>query len=547
MLTYRMDLTNFSQGARSGVRIVTVAGLKVDFNEPTPDAGTLGLWHLHNGACLGEGTGLEDASGGGHTMVNHGADLREDGYELTRVDADYLEAAVGSQPSRSSITLEAWVCGWNVPPDTSATLLQYNVGSMFTGWIYLLARRASSPGGSYIVAYHNVGGSAWEAWWTGAAADQVLAGAAPWHVALVLDSPASFRLFVNGILRASNTSNPQPLGAGTYTVYVGTTYAPAAPGSTFDEVQISGTARYAGTFSPQRLLASGTFSSLTFDSARLGARWADLVPLQTLPAGTAVGWEVRAADTTGPQGEPLAAWQPYGGDPSALPYGRHFQWRAALAASAGRLASPTVQSVDAKAGETGYDIYHAVGDGPETLDYVEPWARVGPQIAQLLTVPLDAAAVHWFGIRPVDAREVASPTSQGEAHLELDEQGGRMPERPAGALAICGRPLPAARARLTWGYRVGRSGAAAQVFRIFGDGGSGEIDYDSPLGEVPYSPPQAAYAWTSEALAAGIQHQLAVRAIAANGTWDAQPAIALVTPDSTPPVEVDSLEAEVIL
>lgn len=79
MLSFRMDETNFSQGELDGIRIVTDAGLKVDFDEFTSDGNTLGLWHLHDGACQDEGTGLEDASGG-NDLTNYGAVVCEDGY-----------------------------------------------------------------------------------------------------------------------------------------------------------------------------------------------------------------------------------------------------------------------------------------------------------------------------------------------------------------------------------------------------------------------------------------------------------------------------------
>jgi hypothetical protein len=356
------------------------------------------------------------------------------------------------------------------------------------------------------------------------------------------------RLYVNGFQRAQSGSPPAALPAGDYNLYLGTYYG--SPGyeleGVLDEARLSGSARYAATFPVPRLVTAGTYTGLTFDSGRPGAIWVGLPSDHLLPQGTALTWEVRAADATDGAGAPQAPWQPYDGDPSSLPRGRYFQWRATLASSPNRLVSPTVQSVEAQAGEMGYDIFHATGDGPETLDYAAPWASVGPGVTQLVTAPLDAGAVHWIGIRPVDAREVAAPVTQTEARLELDEAGSRVPDRPAGVLVLSARPLPAASARLTWSYRTGSSGAVPQVFRIFGDGGTGQINYSTPLGEVPYRESQAGYAWTSGPLATGVQHQLAVRAISAGNTWDEQPAIALVTPDAAPPGQVDGLEAEVI-
>jgi len=541
MITYRMDLTNFVQGARADVRIATGAGLKTDFTEFSSDANTLGLWHLHHGGCEGEGTGLEDASGGGHPLVNHGAAAQEDGYQFVRAECDYMQAAFAGQPARSQATLEVWVRAWGVPVGSGGFLAYYVASSFLAIW----AQRAANPSSSMIRAW------SWPytATWSGTAVDALLAAAEPWHAAAVLDASSSLRLYVNGFQRAQSGSPPAALPAGDYNLYLGTYYG--SPGyeleGVLDEARLSGSARYAATFPVPRLVTAGTYTGLTFDSGRPGAVWVGLPSDHLLPPGTALTWEVRAADATDGAGEPQALWQTYGGDPSSLPRGRYFQWRAMLASSPDSLVSPTVQSVDAQAGEAGYDIFHATGDGPETLDYSTPWACVGPGVTQLVTAPLDAGAVHWIGIRPVDAREVAAPVTQTEARLELDEAGSRVPDRPAGVLVLSVRPLPAASARLTWSYRTGSSGVVPQVFRIFGDSGTGQINYSTPLGEVPYRESQAGYAWTSGPLATGVQHQLAVRAVAADGTWDEQPAVALVTPDAAPPGQVDSLEAEVIL
>jgi len=546
MLTYRMDLTNFVQGTRAGVRVVPEAGLKTDFNEFSPDANTLGLWHLHDGGCQGEGTGLADASGGGHTLTNNGASPQEDGYRFVRGDGDYMQAPFPGQPARSEMTMEMWVRDWAVPVDSTARFATFE-DDITESMLYIQARRSTSPSSSSIKVYLVSFTGYWLASWMGTAVDALLAAAEPWHVAVVLDASSLLRMYVNGIQRAASSGTPPALPAGDYRLYLGPWGGSSGVDAVLDEVRLSSSARYATTFAVPRLVAAGTYTGLTFDSGRPGAVWVGLPSGHLLPPGTALTWEVRAADATDGAGEPQAPWQPYDGAPSSLPRGRYFQWRATLASSPNRLVSPTVQSVEAQAGEMGYDIFHAVGDAPESLDYAAPWARVGPGVVQLVTAPLDLGAVHWFGVRPVDDREIACPTTQSEARLELDEQGSRVAARPAGALAVSARPLPAACVRLSWSYRAGSSGAVPQVFRIFGDGGTGQINYSTPLGEVPYRESQPAYAWTSGPLATGVQHQLAVRAIAAGDTWDEQPAVAFVTPDAAPPGQVDGLEAEVIL
>ena len=285
----------------------------------------------------------------------------------------------------------------------------------------------------------------------------------------------------------------------------------------------------------------------TFDAVRIQADWLDLLSEQQVPAGCEITWDVRAADETDAFGRPQAIWQPYGGDPAALPDGRYFQWRATLSATADRFTSPAITSVEARASEAGYDLYRGSGSGPESINYAEAFAHVGPGVGEVQTEPLEAGTVHWFGIRPVDARGIESPITQSEARIELDVSGARVPDRPAGVLALEAQAMPLGVVRLAWRYRPGITGVVPQVFRIFGDGGGGMIDYGSPLGEVAYEMGRVAYAATVEGLASGIEHQLAVRAVTQGEVWDEQPATAQVTPDADAPGEVAALEAEVVL
>jgi len=544
MITFRIDNANYGQCSREGVRIVPAVGFKVDFAEFAADSATRGLWHLHNGGNGGEGTGLEDASGGGHSLTNHGAAAGEHGYQFVRNDGDYMEASFQGEPSRSQATLEAWVQAWAMPLGTSGHIFNYRRDA--SAYLAIWASRSASPSASFIRATLYVQGGNYNAIWTGADADAVLASAQPWHVAAVVDAPGALRLFVNGTLRASQSAATS-LPAGNWKLNLGRNPDSIAfnLSAVIDEVQLSGAARYAADFNIWRWAASGTCTSPTFDGARTGAIWSDFTYDCVLPGGTAIEWEVRLADSAD-AGGPLAAWQPYSGDPSALPRARYFQWRATLTAASDRITSPTLQNADALVKKTGYYVYHATGNSPDLLDLGEPWACVGPDLTQLVTEPLDAGAVHWFSIRPVDGRDVESPLAQNELRLELDGQGQPVPDRPAGVLALSACPLPGGCVRVAWGYRVGRTGILPQAFHIFGDSGSGTLNYTTPLGEVPYRASEPFYGWTSGPLAGGT-HQLAVRAIAASGLWDEQPAIATVTPDGDAPGEVDNLKAEVVL
>ncbi|MGB2782291.1 MAG: LamG-like jellyroll fold domain-containing protein, partial [Phycisphaerae bacterium] len=454
MLVFRMDEENFAEGERDGARIVPGQGLKVDFDEFVADGSTLGLWHLHDAACQDEGTGLEDASGGGHDLTNHGAEAVEDGYCFVAGDSDYLDGALAGQPERSLLTLECWVRDWQLADGVLGGMVEWRRDG--NNCCQLSAKTGA---GSLIRMVWRAQGTTYYTVWTSADVDALLKAPEPWHVAGVVDVAAGVgRLFVNGVLCA--TSAPaKALLAGDYSLYVG--YAPqheAYLSGVVDEVRLSAVARYAANFTPHRLLAAGTYESPTFDAVRVQADWLDLVSEEDVPGGCEIGWEVRAADEVDGFGQPQALWQAYAGAPGSLPDGRYFQWRATLGTSADRFTSPTLMALEAQASEAGYDLYAGAGAGPETIDYAAPLARVGPSVREVQTDPLAAATVHWFGLRPVDVRGLESPVTQSEARLELDGAGAAVADRPAGALDVAADPLPLGAVRLEWQYRAGLTG-----------------------------------------------------------------------------------------
>jgi hypothetical protein len=547
MQSFLTDSTNFAAARCLGARIVPGVGLKADFDELPADSATLAVWHLHDGGCAGQGSGLDDPAAG-HTLVNQGATAAEDGYLLVASGSQRLYAAFPGQPQRSQLTLECWVRAWQNPAGA--------VGVLATYYLYygqdmdLLAYRGPTPAASFLAARCLYGGGSTvvSAQWTGADVDALLASSQPLHVAAVLDAPSRLSLFVNGTRRAQAGGGISPLPAGDYKLWLGcygdagVAYASAV----LDEVRLSNSVRYAADFTPTRLLSGGTYTSPAFDTLRIGCLWVDLIRTVLAPTGTAAAWQVRAADAVDSAGDPQAAWQPCPADAPTLPRGRYLQWRATLSATADRTTSPTVQSADARASDAGYNVYHAAGAGPDALTYAEPWQRVGPAVTHVATDALAPGEVHWFAVRPVDAAGDELPVAQDELRMELDAGGAVVPPRPAAPLSLVARAAAGGAAQLMWRYRVGRTAVTPQEFRIFGDGGSGTINYAAAMAVVPHAAGQSWFAWTSSPLAGGV-HQFAVRAVAAGGTWDDVPAVASVALDAAPPAPVDALLAETIL
>jgi hypothetical protein len=545
MPAFRVDAAGFSAGECDRTRIVPGAGLRTDFDEFVTDADTEALWHLHDGGCEGEGLGLADASGNGHLLTNHGAEAVEDGYHFLRSRTDYVAVDIGSQPARGALTLESWVRAWDVPVGSYAQLFRLvgDNGDLLNIEVLLNADNTATFRSYYGVAATLSG----FVQWTSSAAQSLLAGTDAWHVAVAVQAPNWLRLFVNGVLRAEDTSDIVAMRAGTYVVYLGHTAPEGALSAVLDEVRLSSVARYSAGFSPRRLRASGQYSGPTFDSGRAGARWVGIEGETSAAQGTQVTWEARAADLTDALGRPQAEWQPYAGPPAVLPHGRFLQWRATLSASPDGRIGPTVAAATAQSSENGYNLYHATGPSADSLVYDEPYLRVGPGVQGVLTPPLAAGAVHWIGIRPVNADDVESPVTGGELRLELAASGEQVADRPAGVLDLTALPVAGGRIDLAWRWRTGLNGIAPEVFQVFSDGGSGTVNYAAPIGEVPYEAACVWYRWASESLPDGGACLLAVRAVAAVDLLDEQPAVVSAIPDSSAPGEVGEVQAEVLL
>ncbi len=94
------------------------------------------------------------------------------------------------------------------------------------------------------------------------------------------------------------------------------------------------------------LSRSGTITSVTYDTAKLGCSFQGLFWNETLPSGTDIGFEMRASNIL-ILGEPDSTWTYLGStSPSmiGLPSGQYVQWRATLTTSNSHL-TPVLQEV----------------------------------------------------------------------------------------------------------------------------------------------------------------------------------------------------------
>ena len=207
------------------------------------DGNTLGYWRFGEaGGRLAGPIGPTLAAGGSPTSL-------EDGYRFDG-GGEYLGGAFAGEPSRAALTMEMWIRGWATAAGTLGAAAEYRKVSPL---ILLRALRHATPASSYILGQY-YDGTLYSAQWTGAAADAILVGLAPWHVAVVMANGSPLRLFVNGGLVASSGANVAiDASAGDYTLRVGQRTDGSNPAACIiDEARLSGAARYGGAFSIAR-------------------------------------------------------------------------------------------------------------------------------------------------------------------------------------------------------------------------------------------------------------------------------------------------------
>jgi hypothetical protein len=217
----------------------------------TFDGNTLGYWRF------GERAGdLAGEIAGQPALTNYGAQRGEDGYRFVTGQSDYLQASYPAQPARAQLTLEGWVRDYQTATGLYGAVVTYALAADDSKQLTILCHRNATPANSYICTRLRVdgGGNVGDATWYGADADAVLASKAPWHVAGVLNAPASLKLFVDGVERASDTTGIVAQAAGDSIVWVGRYRLSYSffPSCVIDEVRVSAAVRYAADFAVHR-------------------------------------------------------------------------------------------------------------------------------------------------------------------------------------------------------------------------------------------------------------------------------------------------------
>ncbi|MFQ6048590.1 MAG: hypothetical protein ACE5K7_04430, partial [Phycisphaerae bacterium] len=162
--------------------------------------------------------------------------------------------------------------------------------------------------------------------------------------------------------------------------------------------------------------------------------------------------------------------------------------------SLGQFANPRANGLGLTAGvfwvrvAGGYNLYRWSGQKlPVEADRIVGAAEAAAaSIGNFPYVGHQASTCYWYLLRAVGAGGVEEGNCQQVVRAEFDDSGelvGAQPNRPQD-LSV--RPLAGGSFELRWTYSEEGQEVAPAVFEVFTDGGTGQLDYETPVGSVSY-------------------------------------------------------------
>jgi len=163
---------------------------------------------------------------------------------------------------------------------------------------------------------------------------------------------------------------------------------------------------------------------------------------------------------------------------------------------------------------------------------------------ELLTVPGHLSHApnsnYFYAVRCASATGKEELGTMAVIRLSLDEQGSRLLARPNQVRALRAEAIADGCIRVSWWYWPLAQQKPPSHFAIFGDNGSGTIDYNESLSEVTYDG-GCFYSYISAAGQDGQTYRFGVRSVAEDGTDDNSQMFVSAVVDLTGPAGIEGV------
>lgn len=167
----------------------------------------------------------------------------------------------------------------------------------------------------------------------------------------------------------------------------------------------------------------------------------------------------------------------------------------------------------------GANLYRGIGSAEE-IDWTDPVGVVGKEVTAIRNFAdrgHDSAQDYCYAVRAISAGGVEQGETPSGVRVSFDGSGSAIiPSVDLPGELVCG-PIANGKFGLSWYYRASERSDGPKEFRIYGNGGTGGVDYGTVLGVVEFRFWQRHYAYESAAFATGTTVVWSVRTVNSAG------------------------------
>lgn len=197
----------------------------------------------------------------------------------------------------------------------------------------------------------------------------------------------------------------------------------------------------------------------------------------------------------------------------------------------------------------GYNLYRGTPT-IEDIDYSVPVGAAGPGVGQVANFAWWSHAAdteYFYVLRAIGGGGVESASSAPPVAVAFDAAGIFIGGRPNHPTDLCVSPTSCGRFVLRWSYSALGEEVSPDEFRVYSDGGSGTMDYETVVGQVAYHPGQTCFGYTTEeCLGHGSRRKWVVRAVSVNERDDGNESTVEAVADAEGPDPHPSLLGECV-
>ncbi len=167
----------------------------------------------------------------------------------------------------------------------------------------------------------------------------------------------------------------------------------------------------------------------------------------------------------------------------------------------------------------GYLLYRGLG-GWGNIDWDRPVGAAAAdagEVREFGWMARGPAGGYWYGVRKVGGGGAMTAPGGSAVGCGVDETGQLVGPLPGDVERVWARQAGQGRVLVCWCYGGPYETARPVAFHIYGDGGTGQVNYGQPIATVAWDLRRQVYGWLSSVYAVGERVRFGVRAATAGG------------------------------